>query len=86
MFKTSDRESFLIIPFQFIQNYVLVLLYGNAFALFYQHFHCDSFTREANCIQNLLGTQRLFGNNWTFTVFSGPDFIANLSEGLKIMD
>ena len=31
-------------------------------------------------------TQRTFGNYWAFAVFSGPDFIANLSDGLKIMD
>ena len=36
--------------------------------------------------QNLLCTQRPFGNYWAFAVFSGPDFIANLSDGLKIMD
>ena len=27
-----------------------------------------------------------FGNYWAFAVFSGPDLIANLSDGLKIMD
>ena len=27
-----------------------------------------------------------FGNYWAFAVFSGPDLIANLSNGLKIMD
>ena len=31
-------------------------------------------------------TQRMFGNYWAFAVFSGPDLIANLSDGLKIMD
>ena len=48
--------------------------------------YCDSFTREEDCIQNLLCTQRTFGNYWAFAVFSGPDLIANLSDGLKIMD
>ena len=44
MFKTSDRASFLIIPFQFLQYYVFVVLYGDAFALFHRHFYWDSFT------------------------------------------
>ena len=86
MFKTSGRASFLIILFQFLQYYVFVVLSGDAFALFHWHFYCDSFTREEDCIQNLLCTQRTFGNYWAFAVFSGPDLIAKLSDGLKIMD
>ena len=86
MFKTSGRASFLIILFQFLQYYVFVVLSGDAFALFHWHFYCDSFTREEDCIQNLLCTQRTFGNYWAFAVFSGPDLIANLPDGLKIMD
>ena len=86
MFKTSGRASFLIILFQFLQYYFFVVLSGDAFALFHWHFYCDSFTREEDCIQNLLCTQRMFGNYWAFAVFSGLDLIANLSEGLKIMD
>ena len=86
MFKTSGRASFLIILFQFLQYYVFVVFSGDAFALFHRHFYCDSFTREEDCIQNLLCTQRTFGNYWAFAVFSGPDLIANLSDGLKIMD
>ena len=82
MFKTSGKASFLIILFQFLQYYVFVVLSGDAFALFHWHFYCDSFTREEDCIQNLLCTQRTFGNYWAFAVFSGPD----LSDGLKIMD
>ena len=39
-----------------------------------------------NCIQNLLCTQIPFGNYWAFAVLSGQDLIANLSDGLKIMD
>ena len=54
--------------------------------LFHQHFYCNSFTREEDCIQNLLCTQRTFGNYWAFAVFRGPDLIANLSDGLKIID
>ena len=86
MFKISGRASFLIILFQFLQYYVFVVLSGDAFAFFHWHFYCDSFTREEDCIQNLLCTQRPFGNYWAFAVFSGPDLIANLSDGLKIMD
>ena len=33
-----------------------------------------------------LFTQKALGNYWAFAVLSGPDFIANLSDGLKIMD
>ena len=73
MFKTSGRASFLIILFQFLQYYVFVVLSGDAFALFHWHFYCDSFTREEDCIQNLLCTQRTFGNYWAFALFSGPD-------------
>ena len=86
MFKNSGRVSFLIILFQFLQYYIFVVLSGDAFALFHWHFYCDSFTREEDCIQNLLCTQRMFGNYWAFAVFSSPDLIANLSDGLKIMD
>ena len=57
MFKTSGKASFLIIFFQFLQYYVFVVLSGDAFALFHWHFYCDSFTREEDCIQNLLCTQ-----------------------------
>ena len=83
MFKTSGRASFLIILFQFLQYYVFVVLSGDAFALFHWHFYCDSFTREEDCIENLLCIQRTFGNYWAFAVFSGPDLISNLSDGLK---
>ena len=86
IFKTSGRASFLIILFQFLQYYIFVVLSSDAFALFHWHFYCDSFTREEDCIQNLLCTQRMLGNYWAFAVFSGPDLIANLSDGLKIMD
>ena len=86
MFKTSGRSSFLIILFQFLQYYIFVVLSGDAFAPFHRHFYCDSFAREEDCIQNLLCTQRTFGNYWAFAEFSGPDLIAVLSDGLKIMD
>ena len=57
--------------------------FRDAFALFHWHFYCDSFTKEEDCIQNLLCTLRTFGNYWAFAVFSGPDLTANLSDGLK---
>ena len=69
-------------PFGFVKKHG----HQDAFALFHWHFYCNSFTREEDCIQNLLCTQRTFGNYWAFAVFSGPDLIANLSDGLKIMD
>ena len=75
MFKTSGRASFLIIFFLFLQYYVFIVLSGDVFALFHWHFYCDSFTREEDCRQNLL-----------CTLLCGPDLIANLSDGLKIMD
>ena len=31
-------------------------------------------------------TQRPFGNYWASVMLRGPDFIAKLSEGLKIID
>ena len=44
------------------------------------------YSREETCIRNLLCTQKRFDNYWAFAVLSSPDFIANLSNGLKIMD
>ena len=86
MFKTIDRASFLIICFRLLQYCVFVVLSGDVFALFHRYFYCDSFTREENSIPNLPCTQRPFGNYWAFALFSGPDFIANLSDGLKIIN
>ena len=85
MFKTSDRAWVLIIFFLLLQYYFFVVLSGDVFVLLHWHFYCDSFTREENCIPNLLCTQRPFGNNLVSAMFSGPDFIANLSDGLKII-
>ena len=56
------------------------------FAIFHRHFYCVSFTREENCIPNLPCTQRPFGNYWASAMFRGPDFIAQLSDGFKIID
>ena len=86
MFKTSDRASFLKICFRLLQYYVFVVLSGDVFALFHRYFYCDSFTREENSIPNLPCTQRLFGNYWASAMFSGPDFIANLSDWLKTIN
>ena len=82
MFQTSGKGSFLIILFQFLQYYVFVVI--SRVMLFHRHLYCDSFTREEDCIQSLLCTQRTFCNYWVFVEFQGPDFIANLSDGLKI--
>ena len=83
MFKTSDRASFLIC-FRLLQYYVFVVLSGDVIALFHRYFYCDSFTKEENSIPNFPCTQRPFGNYWESAMFSGPDFIANLSDWLKI--
>ena len=85
MFKTSDRVSFLIICFRILQYYVFVVLSDDVFAIFHRYFYCDSFTREENSIPDLPCTQRPFGNYWASAMFSSPDFIANLSDGLKII-
>ena len=83
MFKTSGRASFLIILFQFLQYYVFVVLSSDAFspALLLQ-----LMLQRRRLHKNLLCTQRTFGNYWAFAAFRGPDLIANLSDGLKIMD
>ena len=86
MIKTSGRASFPIIFFQFLQYCVFVVLSCDAFVLFHRHFYCDSFTREEDCIQNLLCTQRTFCIYLAFAVFRGPDLIAKFSDGHKIMD
>ena len=56
------------------------------FAIFHWHFYCDSFAREEICIPNLPCTQKPFDNFWASAMFRGPDFIAKLSDGLKIID
>ena len=77
MFKTSDRASFLIIVFRFSSTMSLQCFTVMFVAIFHQHFYCDSFTREENCIPNLPCTQRPFGNNyWASAMLRGPDFIA----------
>ena len=37
-------------------------------------------------LPNLPCTQTPFGKNWASAMFRGPDFIAKLSDGLKIID
>ena len=83
MLKTSGRASFLLILFQFLQYYIFLVLFGDAFspALLLQLLH-----QRRRLLKNLLCTQRTFGNYQAFAVFRGPDLIANLSDGLKIMD
>ena len=63
---------------------IFVVLSGDVFALFHRYFYCDSFTKEENSIPNFPCTQRPLGNYWESALFSGPDFIANLSDWLKI--
>ena len=68
------------------QYYVFVVLSGHVFwpilpALLLRLHHM-----RKKCIQNLPCIERPFGNYWASAMFSGPDFIANLSDGLKIID
>ena len=86
MFKTNGSASFLIILFHFLQYYVFVVLSGDAFALFSPALLLRLLHQRRRLHTNLLCTQRTFGNYWAFAMSSGPDFIANLSDGLKIMD
>ena len=53
-------------------------------AIFHPHFYCDSFTREE--IGIIPCTQRPFGNYLASAMFRGPDFIAKLSDRLKMID
>ena len=71
--------------FWLLQYYVFVVLSSDVFWAFPPSLLLHPFTREEKCIPNLLRT-RPFGNYWASVIFSGSDFIANLSEGLKIMD
>ena len=54
-------------------------------------FHTGTFVappspEKKNALPNLPCTQRPFGSYWASAMFSGPDFIANLSDRLKTMD
>ena len=85
MFKTSDRASFLIRFFGFSSTMSLKCFTVMFVAIFHRHFYCDSFTREENCMPNLNCTQRPFCNYCASAMFRGPDFIAKLSDRLKII-
>ena len=82
MFKTSDRASFLIILFQFLQYYFFAVLSGNALPFSTCTFIATPSPEKNPC------TQRPFCKycKCAFAVFSGSDFIAKLSDGLKIVD
>ena len=90
MFKTSGRASFLIILFPVSS----VLRLCSTFRWCFCPFSPALLLRLLHQRRRLhtkpffffFCTQRTFGNYWAFAVFSGPDLIANLSDGLKIMD
>ena len=83
MFKTSDRASFLIIFFRLLQYCVFVVLSGDAFCPFPQAL----LLRLLHQRRKLHTKPTLHSKTvWAFAVFSGPDFIANLSDMLKIID
>ena len=81
MFKTSDRALFLI--FSASLYYVFVVLSGDVFcplpqALLLRLLH----QRRKLHTKPTLHSKTV----WAFAVFSGPDFIASLSDMLKIID
>ena len=83
MFKTSNRASFLIIFFRLLQYYVFVVLSGDVFCPFPQAL----LLRLLHQRRKLYTEPTLHSKTiWAFAVFSGPDFIANLSDVLKIID
>ena len=86
MYKTSDRASFLIILFRLLQYYVFVVLSRDVFypfppalllRLLHQRrkFHTKP-SLHSKTVWQLLGV----------CYVSCPDFIANLSDQLKILD
>ena len=83
MFKTSGRASFLIILFQFLQYYILLVLSGDAFApallLRLLHQRRRLYTKPSLHSKNV-------GQLLCVALFRGPDLLANLSDGLKIID
>ena len=87
MFKTSDRASFLVIVFGFSSTMslkcfrVMFIFCYFPSALLLRLLH-----QRRNCIPNLPCTRRPFGNYWASAMLRGPDFIAKLSDGLKIID
>ena len=85
MFKTSDRASFLIF-FRFLQYYVFVVLNGDVFCPFSLALLLRLLHQRRKLHTKLSCTQRPFGNYWASAMFRGPDFIAKLSDGLKIID
>ena len=86
MFKTSDRASFLIIFFRLLQYYVLVVLNGDILCPFSSARLLPLLHQRGTLHTKLSCTQRLFGNYWASAMLRGPDFIAKLSDGLKIIN
>ena len=83
MFKTSDRASFLIIFFFASPVLCLCSTFSD---VFYTGAFIATPSPEKKLHTKLPCIQRPFGNYWAFAVFSGPEFIANLSDGLKIIN
>ena len=79
MFKTSGRAMFQI-------SSVLRLCSTFRRCFFSGTFIATPLPEKTIEYKNLLCAQRTFGNYWAFAVFRGPDLIANLSDGLKIID
>ena len=85
MFKPSDRASFLIF-FWFLQSYVFVVLSGDVLPFSTGTLIATPSPEKKIAIPNIPCTQRPFDNYWASALFSGPYFIANLADELKIMD
>ena len=87
MFKTSDRASFLIIFFLLLQYYVFVVLSGDIFFTFSARtFIATPSPEQKIAYQTFFALKVFFGNYWSSAMFGGPDFFANLSDWLKIID
>ena len=87
MFKTSDRASFLIIFFLLLQYYGFVVLSGDIFLPFPQELLLQLLHQSRKLHTKLsLHSKFFFGNYWASAMFGGPDFFANLSDWLKIID
>ena len=86
MFKTSDRALFLIIFFRLLQYYIFVVLNGDVFCPFSSALLLRLLHQRRKLHTKLSCSQRPFGNYWASAMFRGPDFIAKLSDGLKIID
>ena len=86
MFKTSGRASFLIILFQFLQYYVFVVLSVMLLPFFTGTFIATPSPEKKTAYKTFFVLKECLAIIGHLLFFSGPDLIANLSDGLKIID